>query len=64
MRMPSLSVAGALDEKYVHSAGRMVETMPAAKGAIISGAGHAVLLEQPAETAAVVNAFLETKDTP
>lgn len=59
---PTLLVTGALDKKFDEIAGRMAERIPHAKRSIISGAGHATHLERPAEFAAAVAAFLETRE--
>jgi 2-succinyl-6-hydroxy-2,4-cyclohexadiene-1-carboxylate synthase len=57
MELPCLIVSGELDQKYVDIASRMVVSMPNARGAVIAGAGHALLLENPAATGAAVAAF-------
>lgn len=56
---PALLVSGELDVKYVAINTRMAELLPAARHALIRGAGHAVHLEQPAAFAQLVIGFLE-----
>jgi 2-succinyl-6-hydroxy-2,4-cyclohexadiene-1-carboxylate synthase len=56
---PTLLVAGALDAKFAAIAREMAAAAgPAARVALVPGAGHAVHLERPDETAALVEAFL------
>jgi 2-succinyl-6-hydroxy-2,4-cyclohexadiene-1-carboxylate synthase len=56
---PTLLVAGALDAKFAAVAAEMAAAIgPAARVALVPGAGHAVQLERPAETADLVEAFL------
>lgn len=58
--MPVLVIAGALDEKYVALAGRLVETIgDNATGAVIAGAGHACHLEQPDRFVETVTGWLQ-----
>jgi 2-succinyl-6-hydroxy-2,4-cyclohexadiene-1-carboxylate synthase len=59
LRPPTLLVAGALDAKFAAIAGQMAAAAPAARVALVPGAGHAVHLERPAELAALVAAFLD-----
>ncbi len=61
MEMPALVVAGALDEKYCKISRRMAGELVDAKSVIIPHAGHALLLENPTETAATVAAFFATR---
>jgi 2-succinyl-6-hydroxy-2,4-cyclohexadiene-1-carboxylate synthase len=59
LTMPVLVVAGELDHKYVDLADRLVTTIGTnARTAVISGAGHACHLEQPARFLEVVGPFL------
>ena len=52
-------VAGALDPKFTGIAREMAAAIgPNARVALVPGAGHAAHLERPAETAALVEAFL------
>ncbi len=57
MRIPSLIAAGSLDKKYVAMAHRMADLLPEARAVVIPEAGHALLLEKPAEIAAAVADF-------
>jgi 2-succinyl-6-hydroxy-2,4-cyclohexadiene-1-carboxylate synthase len=63
LRMPTLLVAGALDEKYVEYARAMAGVLPDATVEIVAGAGHAVHLERPEALAAAVRRFLGTHAT-
>ena len=59
LRPPTLLVAGALDPKFAGIAREMAAAIgPNARVALVPGAGHAAHLERPAETAALVEAFL------
>src|SRR5829696_2698723 len=59
LRPPVLLVAGELDPKFTDLARRMAAAIgPAARVAIVPGAGHAVHLERPAATAALIEEFL------
>ena len=59
LRPPVLLVAGERDPKFAALAGQMAAAIgPSARVALAAGAGHAVHLERPAETAALVEAFL------
>jgi 2-succinyl-6-hydroxy-2,4-cyclohexadiene-1-carboxylate synthase len=57
--VPSLFIAGALDERYAAMAPRLTATVPGAEQRIVPDAGHAVHLEQPAAFAAIVGDFLK-----
>jgi 2-succinyl-6-hydroxy-2,4-cyclohexadiene-1-carboxylate synthase len=59
LRVPTLLVAGALDETYVALARHMHTAIPGAALAVVPDAGHAVHLERPAALAALVTAFLD-----
>jgi 2-succinyl-6-hydroxy-2,4-cyclohexadiene-1-carboxylate synthase len=59
LEVRTLLLAGELDEKYRDLAERMARLLPAARGAVIPGAGHAVHLEQPAVFDAEVTKFLK-----
>ena len=59
IEVPTLLIAGALDEKYAVAAAAMAGAMPRARAAIVADAGHAVHLERPTEFADVVQRFLE-----
>jgi 2-succinyl-6-hydroxy-2,4-cyclohexadiene-1-carboxylate synthase len=59
LRPPVLLVAGERDRKFAGIAREMAAAIgPAARVAVVAGAGHAVHLERPAETAALVEEFL------
>lgn len=47
IRIPTLLIAGQLDEKFSEIAAQMARAMPNAKLEIVADAGHAVHLEQP-----------------
>ncbi|MDQ3791242.1 MAG: 2-succinyl-6-hydroxy-2,4-cyclohexadiene-1-carboxylate synthase, partial [Actinomycetota bacterium] len=47
LEVPTLAVAGALDEKYVEIASCMATLTPQLRTAVVSGAGHNVRLEAP-----------------
>jgi 2-succinyl-6-hydroxy-2,4-cyclohexadiene-1-carboxylate synthase len=56
---PALLMAGERDPKFAGIAREMAAAIgPAARLAVVAGAGHAVPLERPAETAALVEEFL------
>jgi 2-succinyl-6-hydroxy-2,4-cyclohexadiene-1-carboxylate synthase len=60
LRCPTLLVAGALDAKFAGVAARMAAAIgPAARVALVPGAGHAAHLERPAEVAALLEGFLD-----
>ena len=54
---PALLVAGAEDEKFCGLARALAGSMPAARVAVLDGAGHAAHLEQPAAFAALALEF-------
>ncbi|HVA74535.1 MAG TPA: alpha/beta fold hydrolase [Acidimicrobiales bacterium] len=59
LEMPVLVMAGALDEKYVAIARRLVSTIgPNACLHLVAGAGHACHLERPEEFTTAVRGFL------
>lgn len=58
IRAPVLLMAGAEDLKFAALARRMAARLPRAELAILPGAGHAVQVEAPRETAGQVEAFL------
>jgi 2-succinyl-6-hydroxy-2,4-cyclohexadiene-1-carboxylate synthase len=55
----ALLIAGALDTKYVGIARQLARTIPDARTAFVSDAGHAVHLEQPALFVDEVRRFLD-----
>ena len=56
--VPTLVVAGALDDKFVTLGRRLADTIPDAELAIVDGAGHAVHLEQPIAFLAILRSWL------
>jgi 2-succinyl-6-hydroxy-2,4-cyclohexadiene-1-carboxylate synthase len=59
LRPPTLLLAGELDAKFAGVAAEMAAAIgPAARVALVPGAGHAAHLERPAEVAALVGEFL------
>ena len=54
LQIPTLLIAGALDEKFMAIAQQMAAVMPAAKWVSVPNAGHSVHLERPAEFERVV----------
>ncbi|HUW03123.1 MAG TPA: alpha/beta fold hydrolase [Acidimicrobiales bacterium] len=59
LSMPVLLLAGAHDDKFAALAHRMADSIgPNATVRIVDGAGHAVHLERPAETWALVSTWL------
>ena len=58
IKIPVLLIVGSEDEKYIDIGERMQLQIPESKIAIVSGAGHAVQLEEPEETAEVINKFI------
>jgi 2-succinyl-6-hydroxy-2,4-cyclohexadiene-1-carboxylate synthase len=57
--VPTLFLAGALDERYAGLAPRMAAEIACAEHQLIGGAGHTTHLEQPAAFASCVTSFLE-----
>ncbi len=58
LTMPALLISGELDVKYVAIGERAAALLPAARHAIVRGAGHTVHLEQPEAFADLVVGFL------
>ncbi len=56
--IPTLLIAGALDQKYVALAHKMDEALPCARMHIVPEAGHTTHLEQPDAFDSVVREFL------
>ena len=56
--MPSLLLAGALDQKFTAIAGEMAAAMPDARAVRVPGAGHAAHMEKAAYCARTITAFL------
>jgi 2-succinyl-6-hydroxy-2,4-cyclohexadiene-1-carboxylate synthase len=63
IEVPTLLIAGALDEKYVALTHKMNEALPCARMEIVPDAGHTTHLEQPALFDHVVREFLQTHVT-
>lgn len=57
LAVPTLLIAGALDDKYCAGARQMATQAPRARLAIVPGAGHNVHLEQPERFIALVRDF-------
>ena len=60
VRVPTLLIAGALDQKYVALARKMSDALPCARIQILSEAGHAAHLEQPEAFDRAVGEFLRS----
>ncbi len=58
IRIPTLLIAGALDQKYVALAHKMDEALPCARMHIVPEAGHTTHLEQPDAFDSAVREFL------
>jgi 2-succinyl-6-hydroxy-2,4-cyclohexadiene-1-carboxylate synthase len=58
IRVPTLVIAGALDEQYCALGREMSERIPGARLEIVAGAGHTVHLEQPEVFQRTVMEFL------
>ncbi len=58
LHLPTLLIAGALDEKYRTIAADMAERIPTARTMIVAQAGHAVHFEQPEVFASTVLDFV------
>lgn len=59
--LPTLCLAGALDERYVEAGRRMASLLPRGTFRTIAGAGHAPQLEAPGAFAAELLAFLDER---
>ncbi|HLY30226.1 MAG TPA: 2-succinyl-6-hydroxy-2,4-cyclohexadiene-1-carboxylate synthase, partial [Ktedonobacterales bacterium] len=57
LTLPTLLIAGALDEKYTALARQMANTLPHARLTIVPNAGHAVHFERPGVFDALASAF-------
>jgi 2-succinyl-6-hydroxy-2,4-cyclohexadiene-1-carboxylate synthase len=60
LRIPTLAVAGGLDERYVGIANRMASSSPRVRVGVVPGAGHNVRLEAPEAYLASLQGFLQT----
>lgn len=58
LEMPTLLLAGALDEKFLAVNRRMAAAMPVATLQVIADAGHTIHLERPDEFIAAITKFL------
>lgn len=54
VRVPVILAAGERDPKFLALAREMLSSMPAAQLAVVAGAGHNVVLEQPAAVAGLL----------
>lgn len=59
IKVPALILVGAEDTQFLAAADYMVAKIPAARKVVISGAGHAPNVSQPAEFDQQVRAFLD-----
>lgn len=59
LRLPTLLLAGALDEKFVGIARKMARAIPEATLDLVPDAGHAIHLEQPQRWLRLVSGWLE-----
>jgi 2-succinyl-6-hydroxy-2,4-cyclohexadiene-1-carboxylate synthase len=57
--LPLLAIAGARDDGYSAAAKRIASVAPNARVAIVEEAGHAPQLQQPAQVAELIAAFLD-----
>ena len=58
LTLPTLAVAGGLDEKYVEVSDLMASQGPRIRSAVVPGAGHNVCLEKPGEYLGLLERFL------
>ncbi len=63
LRVPTLAVAGELDEKFVSISARMADAGPLIRAATVPGVGHVVHDEAPAAYLASLRAFLDGPPT-
>ena len=59
LELPTLLIAGALDEKFLSTNKQMAARIPHSRLSVIPSAGHNTHLEQPQAFAAVVQSFLQ-----
>jgi 2-succinyl-6-hydroxy-2,4-cyclohexadiene-1-carboxylate synthase len=60
LRVPTLAVAGGLDERYAGIVRRMASVNPLVRAAVVTGAGHSVRLEAPEAYLALLKRSLDT----
>jgi pimeloyl-ACP methyl ester carboxylesterase len=58
IRVPTLVLVGASDERFVPSADYMAAKIPGAEKVVLAGAGHAANIDQPEAFNAAVSKFL------
>ncbi len=66
-RMPkgrTLFIVGQYDEARPETIGRFAERAPDAEFAVVPGAAHGIFSDRPAETNALLSAWMERHDTP
>ena len=63
LQVPTLAVAGDLDDKFVEIAARMANTSPLVRATTIPGAGHDAHDEAPADYLALLRGFLDSPPT-
>ena len=61
IRIPTLLIAGALDQKYVAFARKISDALPCARTQIVPDAGHATHLEQPEAFDRAAGGFLRER---
>lgn len=59
LSVPTLAVAGGLDEKYAGISSRMASINPRVKSAVVPGAGHTVHAETPAAFISLLWRFVD-----
>jgi 2-succinyl-6-hydroxy-2,4-cyclohexadiene-1-carboxylate synthase len=59
LSVPTLAVAGGLDEKYAGISSRMASMNPRLKSAVVPGAGHTVHAETPAAYTSLLWRFVD-----
>jgi 2-succinyl-6-hydroxy-2,4-cyclohexadiene-1-carboxylate synthase len=59
LAVPTLTVAGELDGKYVGISSRLASINPRIESAVVPGAGHTVHAEAPEEYVALLGSFLD-----
>lgn len=62
LALPTLLIAGALDEKFVAIAQKMARVIPGATLAMVPGAGHTVHLERPEMYLRIVGEWLAERE--